>query len=599
MKVLLLSVCILFSAIAQAQQLSQYNLGELQIKPTTNDLTRVIQTDCTENGDAKIVFFTRIRGLKFQSTSGINEIDSLPESNRYTLCVDPNVTHILTITSGEFIEKKYTVNKLQTKEVVQFVITPLEDYSKPLDTVYNGEYYLTSTPSGALIQIDGLPAFKETTPFKFKGYEARLYNLQLSLENYKTEKVQINMSSSVPGSKTVALTPLKGFLSVTAENGAANGAVILLDNEPIGNVPLLNHRINQRTYNLVIEKKGFSTVMQQITVKENKTVTVTVKMFPTKQVVVTANIYKARIFIDGKYVGKTRLEYDLGMGKHKILIEKDNYLPDSTTIEIKEVSPNTQTVSFNNMQERLYAVRVNTRPNNVKVLLDGSYYSSSPANVYTTTGMHTFKLKKPGYFTRSIVKYVNTHNTSRINKNMFPKNLISLNAIYGLQSWGGELGIMGGNLSVAVGWLPRMKHNFYPEQPNTNFIIPDYIGSSLSANGRVPAKDTAGYGLVFKGGISFGRPIPTRIHVGYAIRKIYYNNAYKADVDFDLEDGYGRKTHVSSGEVLRGNTIYEEELEYYVVGMQVCLFRYFNVSADYWYNERQSDIVVGAGVNIF
>ena len=130
------------------------------------------------------------------------------------------------------------------------------------------------------------------------------------------------------------LSPICGFLNVLDEERAAD-AMVYLDEEEIGKIPLVHYTIKSGTHKLRIEKPGFMTDFQEceVVVPEDDDVIVPVKMRPYSSYKITTNVPYCKIWLDGEYMGTAPLTVNLLEGEHEIICQKSGYFTERKLIQ--------------------------------------------------------------------------------------------------------------------------------------------------------------------------------------------------------------------------------------------------------------------------
>ncbi len=244
-----------------------------------------------------------------------------------------------------------------------------------------------------------------------------------------------------------------------------------------------------------------------------------------------------------------------------------------------------------------YKVNVTAEPNNTIVYIDGVVRGKTPKDIEITPGRHFIKLKHSGYFTRGFYKNIKRNDVTYVDKRMYSKTFLNLNALYGFDAWGAEIGLTANNFSVAVNGLYRPDRYYYAKAEAVPLV--DESNPHIAGREVRVAGDSLTIGWAVKAGFTFGWPVITRINVGYGRRGVAYRKSYTATGDFELTDPDGMLVRVKRNDMLKGTKQYIEQRDYYIIGAQVSLFRKFNVQADYWYSEEQKEWVLGFGLNLF
>lgn len=337
MKYLLITVVTIFSSLSAICQ----ELNRFVIKQKEKEEAIGVSLSCKKTTDGCLIFITDIEGIKFKGE--ITEQRFIPEVNKYVVCVDPNISINIELIHPDYYPFAKVFKTPHGGIYETYYITSEKARVAPLA---KGEFKVTSEPEGAEIKIEGNPAFHERTPFTFKEYTAQPYKLILEKENYEKSTVEIIIDKRKSGSKHVVLTPMKGMVSITAGNKDAEGAKVFLNNDNVGNIPLMRSLI-QNSYNLRIEKKGFSTIYDNFEITYNKQTQIPIKLYSKKEVSITSmGAKKGKVYIDQKYKGKTPLTLDLPLGSYSIQVEKKKHYSKLQDIRIDENTRDKMTYDF-------------------------------------------------------------------------------------------------------------------------------------------------------------------------------------------------------------------------------------------------------------
>ena len=109
---------------------------------------------------------------------------------------------------------------------------------------------------------------------------------------------------------------------------------------------------------------------------------------------VSSNPSGAKIYIDGKYVGKTPDCIELSPGTHKIKLKKDYCKEIEDTIYIEAGK------TLEKHYDLPIKVEITGTPSGAKVYIDGSNKGYAPLTVYLKEGSHRIKISKDGYETK-------------------------------------------------------------------------------------------------------------------------------------------------------------------------------------------------------
>ena len=138
---------------------------------------------------------------------------------------------------------------------------------------------------------------------------------------YTGDKVTINLKPK----------PKYGNLDVTSE---PYNASIILNDEDYGKTPRVIHDLLVGEHEVVVEKAGYFRKKKTVTVRENETTQADFTLSDKIEVKITSRPKSARLFINGKFQGKTPLTISLPKGRANIDLKKNGYRNKSDKIYI-------------------------------------------------------------------------------------------------------------------------------------------------------------------------------------------------------------------------------------------------------------------------
>jgi hypothetical protein len=145
-----------------------------------------------------------------------------------------------------------------------------------------------------------------------------------------------------------AIHNLVGALRLTVSEPEASIAV---DGGPVGTSPLSDAQVlDLGKHVVVVNKPGFETVTQTVTISGGSEASITVALVPERhvaQLVVTSSD-GATVVIDGKVAGKGRFEGQLAPGVHDIAVTEPGKIPYSQQIELHDGETRTAQVTLSN-----------------------------------------------------------------------------------------------------------------------------------------------------------------------------------------------------------------------------------------------------------
>ena len=226
------------------------------------------------------------------------------------------------------------------------IFITLNKYEKVIDTIYVGgqknvsEYKLIPTfslirfnisPSNVDIFIDGE---KKMTNFSSEIEVPKgVRFIEIKSKHYYSESFNLQTFANQTHNVNKKLLPIIGYLTITPDLNADKAICYIESNElgiakyKIGTLPIKEITLQEGEYIINIEKKGFASKEKsyKINIAKGDIARLTVKMVDKKEVMIITKPEGANVYIDDDFVGKSNVRVDIGIGKHKIKIEKENY----------------------------------------------------------------------------------------------------------------------------------------------------------------------------------------------------------------------------------------------------------------------------------
>jgi len=205
-----------------------------------------------------------------------------------------------------------------------------------------GFLYVSSTPSGASIYVDGI--YKGVTPLEYSEISAGSHQVKITRSGYydhtqttsvtvgKTTPVSATLLSIPPTSNDILPIPTTGSLDVRS---SPSGASIYIDGVYKGVTPKVISGLSAGSHQAKVTKSGYNDYTRTTSVTAGKTATVSATLSPIPQAPVTGSLdvsstpSGANIYIDGEYKGVTPMVISgLPEGEYLVTVTKDGYFED-------------------------------------------------------------------------------------------------------------------------------------------------------------------------------------------------------------------------------------------------------------------------------
>ncbi|MBN2777653.1 MAG: PEGA domain-containing protein [Bacteroidales bacterium] len=150
-----------------------------------------------------------------------------------------------------------------------------------------------------------------------------LHVVKIQAENFKTYTKELLIIANKEYVVDKMLDPKLGVISVQSE---PLGASIFIDGEFVGTTPKFVRDVFVGSRELSIEKVGYATHRENITVEYDKTKEFVFKLRPASRFIISTEPEGAELYINNVLIGQTPFEFDLDYTKHnKIKIVKHGY----------------------------------------------------------------------------------------------------------------------------------------------------------------------------------------------------------------------------------------------------------------------------------
>jgi hypothetical protein len=378
---------------------AQDGLRRMTVEQQTTDRILVF---ASHPDRAAVVITSSIPGLQIDTNLGIVADQSESGTGEYRIILEPS-RQIIYIDAPGFIRAVFQTGNLNPRDVIHLNVEP-EDRSIT-DT---GMLLIRTQPAGATIRIAGIPG-TFTSPFTFDPILAQTHSVQIELQDYKTETLQIRVEPNQPKIETIVLTPTFGFLVVNAVD-----AQLFLQPEDL---PTPSRRaftsgqafrLDTGNYIYRLERPFYKNVTGAISIEPGQTVQLSPTFSPDfAELHVRANIGGFRLSAPDNNApspsSPTMLYLEPGL--RDVQVSAPGYEP--ATLQLRVVSgariDTTLTlVSLEEMRRRreLEAVprgilQVSSDLSETQIFINGEYQGDGTASVSLVPGRHTVEYRHP------------------------------------------------------------------------------------------------------------------------------------------------------------------------------------------------------------
>jgi hypothetical protein len=215
-------------------------------------------------------------------------------------------------------------------------------------TVSTGTISANSTPSGAIIVLDGIT--KGITPASLTGISVGSHTLVLEKNGYNDYSTSVTVSPGKTASVSATLTVSTGTISV---NSTPPGATIVLDGATRGPTPANLTGISVGSHTLVLKKNGYNDYSTSVMVSPGKTASVSATLtVSTGTISVNSTPSGATIVLDGAIKGITPANLTgIPVGRHTLVLKKSGYYDYPTVLFVNKEQTATVSVILHRVRE--------------------------------------------------------------------------------------------------------------------------------------------------------------------------------------------------------------------------------------------------------
>lgn len=251
-------------------------------------------------------------------------------------------------------------------------------------------------PVDAVVELNDEVLIVDGEGYAEKSMPLGTYNYRVSCANYQTEAGQITVTKDSKAEVNVTLRPNVGCIKL---DGAEeyHGAHVFVDNERVGQLPLLVPDKKAGEHSVKVVKPLYKTYTQQVNVAAGDTVNVDVEMVANfAKVTVLSSDEQGEIWIDGKKMAVGKWEGALEIGEYKVEVKKDGHQPVTDVLSIYDHTE--RTFRLGAPRKLFTSVEISSRPSKAKVSIDGELVGETPlVKSDILVGEHVITFERSGY----------------------------------------------------------------------------------------------------------------------------------------------------------------------------------------------------------
>ena len=259
-----------------------------------------------------------IMDLKLKPAFGSVSVSSQPQGAKVFLDGE-DTGKVTPCTIGEIASGRCDI-RLQLKDYAPASqsVTVTEGMTASVNVTLEARFaHLTiNSLPGAAIKVNGA----EVGSGSYSNNMAEgIYDIEASLAGHRPVTKLIEVIVGVPQTIELRPTPIYGMLDV---NSNPMGANITINGKSYGDTPTTIENLLVGDYDVVLTKPGYASVSQRVTVSENASASVDVKMPNGRKVYISTDKPGDVIYADGLRVGVSPCSIELAFGSHEIKAER-------------------------------------------------------------------------------------------------------------------------------------------------------------------------------------------------------------------------------------------------------------------------------------
>jgi len=318
----------------------------------------------------------------------------------------------------------------------------------PTQTPSTGSLYVTSSPSGAEVYLNGY--YEGKTPCTITNQNPGTYNIKVSKDGYKdyTGSVSVTANQRSDYSYTLSQNPTPGYVTITS---SPSGAYIYMDGAYKGKTPMTISGIAPATHTIELDLSGYYDWKTTVSINPGSNTPISATLSPLPDtpgyIHVASSPSGASIYLDGSYrnaVTPATLS-NIAVGTHTMTLKLAGYNDYTTSVEVRS-----STTSYVNAQltpgttpSSVGVLSIETTPGGANVYVDNVYSGISPlSGLSVASGSHVVTAKLTGYNDASQTVTVNQGQSTQVS--------LSLSPVQASPGFGVVLAILGAGICAAL-----------------------------------------------------------------------------------------------------------------------------------------------------
>ena len=254
----------------------------------------------------------------------------------------------------------------------------------------------TVTPEQAIIELG-------TEVIKVRGGEAQEllnvgdYKYKVSAKGYYPEEGEFTIIDSAKVEIAINLREANGWIEICDKDEDITGAAVYVDDEFVGNAPLVYGKLTSGPHKLLVAKEQYSNAIGTVEVSDNDTLVVCPCLKPNFSVVTLKTAPEAEIWANGEWKGTGTWTGKLLAGAYNFEARAQGYTSEIITEEV-ELSVEGLEFVIPDPQPIYGNLVIKSHPAKACVFVDGEKVGQTPVYLPKMKwGTHKVEIFKKGY----------------------------------------------------------------------------------------------------------------------------------------------------------------------------------------------------------
>ncbi|MBO7323952.1 MAG: PEGA domain-containing protein, partial [Bacteroidales bacterium] len=232
------------------------------------------------------------------------------------------------------------------------------------------------SPANAIVELNDEMLEVDVDGHAEKVVSYGKYTYRVSSPDYHTQAGTLNVTADNKVVVKVNLKPNFGWLQLDAKE-EFHGAYAYVDNERMGQLPLITKGLKSGKHHLKVVKPLYKTYEQDISISDNDTLALQVKLDANfARVQLHAPDSDCEIFIDGKAVSQGSWSGGLEVGEYLVEVRKASHRSAQEVVTI--LNHEDRSVQLPKPTPITTFVAISSSPSEAKVFIDGKEMGETP-----------------------------------------------------------------------------------------------------------------------------------------------------------------------------------------------------------------------------